>query len=141
SSAIYERLFARLAAFRPLGLSTSNGRTVALAATSGSAIGQMLPAVMEANHTATPLLVLSADRPDELHGTGASQSTRQKSLFGEHVRLAANVAAGVDPGDQVQQALAALAGDQHSAAGPVQLNLQFRDPLVPAPQERIIGQA
>lgn len=138
---IHVRIDERSAAFMALGLSQSTGRPVALAATSGSAIGQMLPAVMEANHTATPLLVLSADRPDELHGTGASQSTRQKNLFGEHVRLAANVAAGVDPGDQVQQALAALAGDQHSAAGPVQLNLQFRDPLVPAPQERIIGQA
>ncbi|MEG0213421.1 MAG: 2-succinyl-5-enolpyruvyl-6-hydroxy-3-cyclohexene-1-carboxylic-acid synthase [Glutamicibacter sp.] len=138
---IHVRIDERSAAFMALGLAQSTMRPVALAATSGSAIGQMLPAVMEANHTATPLLVLSADRPDELHGTGASQSTRQKTLFGEHVRLAANVPAGTDPQHEVQRALLALAGDQHTAAGPVQLNLQFRDPLTPAQDERIESQS
>ena len=138
---IHVRIDERSAAFMALGLAQSTMRPVALAATSGSAIGQMLPAVMEANHTATPLLVLSADRPDELHGTGASQSTRQKTLFGEHVRLAANVPAGADPQHEVQRALLALAGDQHTAAGPVQLNLQFRDPLTPAQDERIESQS
>lgn len=138
---IHVRIDERSAAFMALGLAQSTMRPVALAATSGSAIGQMLPAVMEANHTATPLLVLSADRPYELHGTGASQSTRQKTLFGEHVRLAANVPAGTDPQHEVQRALLALAGDQHTAAGPVQLNLQFRDPLTPAQDERIESQS
>ncbi|MEG2926958.1 MAG: 2-succinyl-5-enolpyruvyl-6-hydroxy-3-cyclohexene-1-carboxylic-acid synthase [Glutamicibacter sp.] len=138
---IHVRIDERSAAFMALGLAQSTMRPVALAATSGSAIGQMLPAVMEANHTATPLLVLSADRPDELHGTGASQSTRQKTLFGEHVRLAANVPAGADPQHEVQRALLALAGGQHTAAGPVQLNLQFRDPLTPAQDERIESQS
>ena len=61
--AIHVRIDERSAAFMALGLSQSTGRPVALAATSGSAIGQMLPAVMEANHTATPLLVLSASPP------------------------------------------------------------------------------
>lgn len=134
---IHVRIDERSAAFMALGLAQGTGRPAAVAATSGSAVGQMLPAVMEANHTATPLLVLSADRPDELHGTGASQSTRQKNLFGEHVRLAANVRAGADPQHELAQALAALAGNEQDPAGPVQLNLQFRDPLIPAPQERI----
>lgn len=137
---IHVRIDERSAAFMALGLAQGTGRPVALAATSGSAIGQMLPAVMEANHTATPLLVLSADRPDELHGTGASQSTRQKNLFGEHVRLAANVSAGADPQPELQQALDALAGNQQNPPGPVQLNLQFRDPLTPAPEEGIAEQ-
>jgi len=137
---IHVRIDERSAAFMALGLAQSTRTPVAVAATSGTAIGQMLPAVMEANHTATPLLVLSADRPDELHGTGASQSTKQKTLFGEHVRAALNVPAGQDPVAQVNQALKALAGSQLNPAGPVQLNLQFRDPLIPGEDETIGSQ-
>ncbi len=137
---IHVRIDERSAAFMALGLAQSTKTPVAVAATSGTAIGQMLPAVMEANHTATPLLILSADRPDELHGTGASQSTKQKTLFGEHARLALNVSAGQHPAEQLRQALAALAGDDTTPAGPVQLNLQFRDPLIPEESERIDDQ-
>ncbi|MGP9528963.1 2-succinyl-5-enolpyruvyl-6-hydroxy-3-cyclohexene-1-carboxylic-acid synthase [Glutamicibacter sp. AOP5-A2-18] len=137
---IHVRIDERSAAFMALGLAQSTRTPVAVAATSGTAIGQMLPAVMEANHTATPLLVLSADRPDELHGTGASQSTKQKTLFGEHVRAALNVSAGQDPVTHVNRALIALAGSQLNPAGPVQLNLQFRDPLIPGEDETIGSQ-
>lgn len=134
---IHVRIDERSAAFMALGLAQSTQRPVAVAATSGTAIGQMLPAVMEANHTATPLLVLSADRPDELHGTGASQSTKQKTLFGEHVRVALNVPAGAEPIEALEQALLNLQGTQLVPAGPVQLNVQFRDPLIPADSESI----
>lgn len=137
---IHVRIDERSAAFMALGLAQSTRTPVAVAATSGTAIGQILPAVMEANHTATRLLILSADRPDELHGTGASQSTKQKTLFGEHVRAALNVPAGQDPLAQVNQALIALAGSQLNPAGPVQLNLQFRDPLIPGDDETIDSQ-
>lgn len=137
---VHVRIDERSAAFMALGLSQASCTPVALAATSGSAIGQMLPAVMEANHTATPLLVLSADRPDELHGTGASQTTKQKTLFGEHVRAALNVAAGACPKEAIAQALAALRGSDALPAGPVQLNLQFRDPLTPEDASRIDAQ-
>jgi len=134
---VHVRIDERSAAFMALGLAQSTSTPVTVAATSGTAIGQMLPAVMEANHTSTPLLVLSADRPDELHGTGASQSTKQKTLFGEHVRLAANVPAGHQADASVDQALAALHGNELVPPGPVQLNLQFRDPLIPADNESI----
>ena len=134
---VHVRIDERSAAFMALGLAQSTATPVALAATSGTAIGQMLPAVMEANHTSTPLLVLSADRPDELHGTGASQSTKQKALFGGHVRVALNVPAGRQAGTCVEQALEALQGTGLFPAGPVQLNLQFRDPLIPAENESI----
>lgn len=134
---IHVRIDERSAAFMALGLAQSCKKPVAIAATSGTAIGQMLPAVMEANHTATPLLVLSADRPDELHGTGASQSTAQKALFGVHARASLNVRAGQEPKTTVHQALLALAGDDKTPPGPVQLNLQFRDPLTPSATERI----
>ncbi|WP_345470291.1 2-succinyl-5-enolpyruvyl-6-hydroxy-3-cyclohexene-1-carboxylic-acid synthase [Glutamicibacter ectropisis] len=134
---IHVRIDERSAAFMALGLAQSTRRPVIVAATSGTAIGQMLPAVMEANHTATPLLVVSADRPDELHGTGASQSTKQKTLFGEHVRVALNVSAGAEPIEAIKQALLNLQGTQLVPAGPVQLNVQFRDPLIPADSESI----
>ncbi|WP_404286353.1 2-succinyl-5-enolpyruvyl-6-hydroxy-3-cyclohexene-1-carboxylic-acid synthase [Glutamicibacter arilaitensis] len=138
---IHVRIDERSAGFLALGLSQGSKTPVALAATSGTAIGQLLPAVMEANHTATPLLVLAADRPDELLGTGASQSTDQKTLFGSHVRAALNVAAGVDPAPALAQALAALAGSDQRPGGPVQLNLQFRDPLTPGEADHVAQQA
>lgn len=135
--AVHVRIDERSAAFMALGLSQSRGVPAAVAATSGSAIGQMLPAVMEANHTGTPLLVLSADRPDELHGTGASQTTVQKELFGSHVRAALNVEAGAPAAHTVADALKGLRGTAAHPAGPVQLNLQFRDPLTPEDDSRI----
>ncbi|MGC0268719.1 2-succinyl-5-enolpyruvyl-6-hydroxy-3-cyclohexene-1-carboxylic-acid synthase [Glutamicibacter soli] len=138
---VHVRIDERSASFMALGLTQATGAPTAIAATSGSAIGQMLPAVMEANHTGTPLLVLSADRPDELHGTGASQSTRQKTLFGEHVRAALNVPAGDSPATALDMALAALRGRGQMPAGPVQLNLQFRDPLTPEDDSRVETQA
>ena len=93
---------------------------------------------MEANHAAVPLVVLSADRPEELRGTGANQTTVQLDLFGEHVRFAADVPAGSSPQRAVETALAAATGASRGLApGPVQLNLAFRDPLVPAPGEQL----
>jgi len=94
--------------------------------------------VMEANHAAVPLVVLSADRPDELRGTGANQTTDQLDLFGEHVRFAVDVPAGTDPQRAVETALSAATGVfEDTPPGPVQLNLAFRDPLVPPPGDHL----
>ncbi|MGO3149851.1 MAG: 2-succinyl-5-enolpyruvyl-6-hydroxy-3-cyclohexene-1-carboxylic-acid synthase [Glutamicibacter ardleyensis] len=137
---IHVRIDERSAGFLALGLSQGSQTPVALIATSGTAIGELLPAIMEANHTATPLLVLSADRPDELLGTGASQSTDQKQLFGTHVRTVLNVPAGADPSQALTEALSALAGSATRPGSPVQLNLQFRDPLTPGPTDTVANQ-
>lgn len=137
---IHVRIDERSAGFLALGLSQGTHAPVALVATSGTAIGELLPAIMEANHTATPLIVLSADRPDELLGTGASQSTDQKQLFGAHVREALNVPAGLDPSAALAQALSALAGSPARPGGPVQLNVQLRDPLTPGPTDQVADQ-
>ncbi|MDQ0078955.1 2-succinyl-5-enolpyruvyl-6-hydroxy-3-cyclohexene-1-carboxylic-acid synthase [Arthrobacter oryzae] len=127
------RIDERSAGFTALGLALSTGAPVAVLTTSGTAVGNLMPAVMEANHAAVPLVVLSADRPDELRGTGANQTTVQLDLFGEHVRFAADVPAGTDPERAVETALSAATGVfEDVAPGPVQLNLAFRDPLVPA---------
>ncbi|WLQ07053.1 2-succinyl-5-enolpyruvyl-6-hydroxy-3-cyclohexene-1-carboxylic-acid synthase [Arthrobacter oryzae] len=127
------RIDERSAGFTALGLALSTGAPVAVLTTSGTAVGNLMPAVMEANHAAVPLVVLSADRPDELRGTGANQTTVQLDLFGEHVRFAVDVPAGTDPQRAVETALSAATGVfEDTPPGPVQLNLAFRDPLVPA---------
>ncbi|MCU1518830.1 MAG: 2-succinyl-5-enolpyruvyl-6-hydroxy-3-cyclohexene-carboxylate synthase [Pseudarthrobacter sp.] len=132
------RIDERSAGFTALGLALSTGSPAAVLTTSGTAVGNLMPAVMEANHAAVPLVVLSADRPEELRGTGANQTTIQLDLFGEHVRFAADVDAGTSPLRAVETALAAATGAfSDLAPGPVQLNLAFRDPLVPAPGEKL----
>jgi 2-succinyl-5-enolpyruvyl-6-hydroxy-3-cyclohexene-1-carboxylate synthase len=127
------RIDERDAGFTALGLALATGAPAAVLTTSGTAVGNLLPAVMEANHAAVPLVVLSADRPEELRGTGANQTTVQPDLFGEHVRFAADVPAGENPLRAVETALSAATGAfEDIPPGPVQLNLAFRDPLVPA---------
>lgn len=132
------RIDERDAGFTALGLALATGAPAAVLTTSGTAVGNLLPAVMEANHAAVPLVVISADRPVELRGTGANQTTVQPDLFGEHVRFAADVPAGSDPRRAVETALSAATGAfEDTPPGPVQLNLAFRDPLVPAPGDRL----
>ncbi|MDQ6754747.1 MAG: 2-succinyl-5-enolpyruvyl-6-hydroxy-3-cyclohexene-1-carboxylic-acid synthase [Actinomycetota bacterium] len=127
------RIDERVAGFTALGLALGSGEPAAVLTTSGTAVGNLLPAVMEANHAAVPLLVLSADRPEELRGTGANQTTIQLDIFGEHVRFAADIPAGANPETAIGTALSAARGRLPGMpAGPVQLNLAFRDPLTPA---------
>lgn len=127
------RIDERVAGFTALGLALGANGPVAVVTTSGTAVGNLLPAVMEANHAGVPLVVLSADRPEELRGTGANQTTIQLDLFGEHVRFATDVPAGADPTSAVNTALTAAQGRLEGIpAGPVQVNLAFRDPLTPA---------
>ncbi len=129
----YVRIDERVAGFTALGLAQGSRGPAAVLTTSGTAVGNLMPAVMEANHAGTPLLVLSADRPEELRGTGANQTTMQLDLFGEHVRFATDVAAGIDPAGAIATALSAAQGRLEGIpAGPVQVNLAFRDPLTPA---------
>src|SRR6478736_6973266 len=130
------RIDERDAGFTALGLALSTGAPAAVLTTSGTAVGNLMPAVREANHAAVPLIVLSADRPEELRGTGANQTTVQPDLFGEQVRFAADVPAGSSPERAIQTGLSAATGAfPDFPPGPVQLNLAFRDPLVPNPDE------
>lgn len=130
---VHVRIDERVAGFTALGLALGSGEAAAVLTTSGTAVGNLLPAVMEANHAGVPLVVLSADRPVELRGTGANQTTHQLDLFGDHVRFATDVAAGIDPTSAVATALSAARGRLAGIpSGPVQVNLAFRDPLTPA---------
>ena len=135
---LHVRIDERSASFTALGLAKAGGRPVAVLCTSGTAAANFHPAVIEADESAVPLLVLTADRPPELRGAGASQTIDQVKLYGEAVRWYAEP--GVPekvPGlaaywrSLACQAWAHAAGAAGTFPGPVHVNLPFRDPLVP----------
>jgi 2-succinyl-5-enolpyruvyl-6-hydroxy-3-cyclohexene-1-carboxylate synthase len=145
---LHVRVDERSAGFLALGLARASaaaeppGVPVAIVTTSGTAVANLHPAVLEASHAGLPLLVLSADRPHELRGTGANQTTDQMGLFGSAVRLAVDVPAPVglpsearDLRSIVARAVAAAMGSRTGSPGPVQLNLGYREPLVPVDDE------
>lgn len=109
---------------------------VAVVGTSGTAVANLHPAVAEAEASGTPLVVVSADRPHEMWGTGANQVTWQSGIFGRTVRGALDVPAGFPPDERldaaVGRALLLACGTLSGDPGPVQLNVGFREPLVPA---------
>lgn len=126
----------RSAAFFALGLATDSKRPVALLCTSGSAPGHYLPAVMEAHHSGVGLIAITADRPEELRGVGANQTTTQAGLFGSFCRVSFEVEAPIgDDGEASQaqevaeRAMAEAAGVSGQRPGPVHVNVAFREPL------------
>ncbi len=135
---VHVRVDERGAAFTALGIARATGRPAGVLTTSGTAVGNLLPAVLEADHAEVPLVVLSADRPPELRGTGANQTTRQPGIFGDHVRAAVDLLPEDDVPARLAGPLAALAGrgpDGPRPPGPVQLNVALREPLHPGPED------
>lgn len=128
----------RSAAFFALGAAQASGEPVALLCTSGTAVANYHPAVCEADESALPLLVLSADRPPELRGIGAGQTIDQIKVFGSSVRWFCEVGTHEADDDGLLhyrsvacRALAAARGE--TRPGPVHLNLPWREPLAPVP--------
>ena len=135
----------RSAGFIALGAARAHvlngrGRCAAVVTTSGTAVSNLHPAVSEADAAGIPLLVISADRPHELVGTGASQTTEQTGLFAPALRLGVDLPADLaaDLGGhaadaaitgQVRRAVAAATGTLSRDPGPVQINARFRPPL------------
>ncbi len=146
---VHIRIDERSAAFTALGLALATGRPTGVVTTSGTAAGNLLPAVMEAELSGAPLAVITADRPEELHGTGANQTTWQQGMFAGRVRDEVHLEQSdileghlrLEPASrddlmavETQVGLLmrqATASSTTSAPGPVHLNIGFRDPLVP----------
>jgi 2-succinyl-5-enolpyruvyl-6-hydroxy-3-cyclohexene-1-carboxylate synthase len=135
---LHVRVDERSAAFLALGLAKAGGRPAAVLCTSGTAAANFHPAVVEADESGVPLLVLTADRPPELRGTGSNQTIDQLKLFGTAVRWFAE--AGVPearPGMNAYwrslacRAWTAASGAGGTFPGPVHVNLPLREPLVP----------
>jgi len=139
---LHVRIDERAAGFLALGLAKASGDPAVVVTTSGTAVANLHPAVLEASHAGVPLLVLSADRPHELRGTGANQTTDQVKLFGAAVRSFAEIpapderpAAGAGQAAAWRavavRAVAAARGTLTGDPGPVHVNVAFREPLVP----------
>lgn len=118
---IHVRIDERTAAFFALGIIKATKRPVPVVCTSGTAVANYHPAVLEASHTNAPLLVLTADRPAMLRKTGANQTTEQARIFGKAVRYFADIDGPVYPMELPLDSL---------RTGPVHLNLQFDEPLL-----------
>ncbi|MBC8519519.1 MAG: 2-succinyl-5-enolpyruvyl-6-hydroxy-3-cyclohexene-1-carboxylic-acid synthase [Gammaproteobacteria bacterium] len=124
----------RDAAFMALGQSKKREVPTALICTSGTAVANWLPAVIEAYHSSTPLLLLSADRPPELHNCGANQTIAQNNIFGEQVSARYTT----PPPDEIDDPVTQLTelvpqmieSMENPAPGPVHLNIPFREPLL-----------
>ncbi len=125
----------RSAAFFASGMAKRLAQPVALVCTSGTAAANFFPALVEAHLTHVPLLVLTADRPHELRDNGAPQAIDQNRLYGSHVKWFVEVALPEANNNALRYirtlANRAVALTNAIPAGPVHLNMPFREPLVP----------
>jgi 2-succinyl-5-enolpyruvyl-6-hydroxy-3-cyclohexene-1-carboxylate synthase len=143
---VYTHIDERGAAFFALGLALASNKPVAVLCSSGTATANFFPAVIEARYSGVPLLVLTADRPHELRGSGANQTIDQIKLYGDHALWSVEVALpeAEPPGLAVRNlrglAARALATANGTPRGPVHLNFPFRKPLEPIPVESDLHQ-
>ena len=133
---LHVRLDERSLGFQALGSGLATGVPTALIVTSGTAVANLHPAVLEASHSGVPILLLTADRPHELRGVGANQTTNQVGIFADGVRACFDLEAPTEdaPAHEdvryvVASALANATGTTGNQPGPVQVNLAFREPL------------
>jgi 2-succinyl-5-enolpyruvyl-6-hydroxy-3-cyclohexene-1-carboxylate synthase len=127
----------RSSAFFGLGIAAGSGKPVAMFCTSGTAAANHFAAVVEACMARVPIIVMTADRPPELHGVGANQTIDQQNLFGSYVKWFCDTGVPV-AGDRERHRWAQFGVDAITHAvrfpppGPVHLNLPFREPLLPS---------
>ncbi|OLR90719.1 2-succinyl-5-enolpyruvyl-6-hydroxy-3-cyclohexene-1-carboxylic-acid synthase [Actinokineospora bangkokensis] len=130
---LHVRVDERAAAFLALGLSRASGRPSAVVCTSGTAVANLHPAVLEAHHSGVGVLLITADRPPELHGSGANQTIDQRGIFGSAAVAVDFPVAERRPGQNpVWRGLVCRGVARAETGIPVQLNVPFREPLVPS---------
>ena len=141
---LHVRIDERTAGFLAIGLAIAAGAPVCVAMTSGTAVANLGPAVVEANYARVPLIVLSANRPYEMLGTGANQTMEQLGYFGTQVRATISLGLAEDAPERMDalnatwrsatcRVLAAATGARSANAGPVHFDIPLREPLVPDP--------
>ena len=143
---LHVRIDERGAGFLALGLAIESGRPALVVCTSGTAVANLHPAVLEAHHSVVPMILLTADRPAELRGIRSNQTTVQPGIFAGAVRLSDDVEAPDGSAGEGDIAVR-LAGRAHGASlgtgtlnpGPVHLNLAFREPLSAAIELAVAG--
>ncbi|OBI52662.1 2-succinyl-5-enolpyruvyl-6-hydroxy-3-cyclohexene-1-carboxylic-acid synthase [Mycobacterium kyorinense] len=139
---LHVRIDERTAGYLAIGLAVAGDAPVCVAMTSGTAVANLGPAVVEANYARVPLIVLSANRPYELLGTGANQTMEQLGYFGTQVRATISLGLAEDAPEQMDalnatwrsatcRVLVAATGARTANAGPVQFDIPLREPLVP----------
>jgi len=140
---LHVRIDERAAGFLAVGLARAAAlrgerAPVAVVTTSGTAVANLHPAVLEAHHAGLPLVLLTADRPHELRGTGANQTTEQKGIFAGAVRLMLDLSAPTGAARETEhlrrvaaEAVAVALGTATGDPGPVHVNLAYREPLHP----------
>ncbi|MBV9319814.1 MAG: 2-succinyl-5-enolpyruvyl-6-hydroxy-3-cyclohexene-1-carboxylic-acid synthase [Mycobacterium sp.] len=142
---LHVRIDERTAGYLAIGLAVAAGAPVCVAMTSGTAVANLGPAVVEANYARVPLIVLSANRPYELLGTGANQTMEQLGYFGTQVRATISLGLAEDAPERIDafnatwrsatcRVLAAATGSRSANAGPVHFDIPLREPLVPDPE-------
>jgi len=137
---IYMNIDERSAAFFALGMAKAKRKPVAVLCTSGTAVANYMPAVVEAYYARVPLIVLTADRPHELRDAGAPQTIDQLNIYGKHVKWFVEMALPESSEEMLRYArtVAARAAAVAMAgpSGPVHLNFPLREPLVPTIKEQ-----
>ena len=133
----------RAAGFMALGMAKATGRPVAVTCTSGTAVANLLPAVVEAYEARVPLIVLTADRPPELRDVGAGQAIDQLKVFGSAAKWFVELGNG-EPGRDWATHVRALACRAWATAaegrrGPVHVNIPLREPLAPVREDLNAG--
>jgi 2-succinyl-5-enolpyruvyl-6-hydroxy-3-cyclohexene-1-carboxylate synthase len=142
---LHVRIDERTAGYLAIGLAIAAGAPVCVAMTSGTAVANLGPAVVEANYARVPLIVLSANRPYELLGTGANQTMEQLGYFGTQVRATINLGLAEEAPERMDalnatwrsatcRVLVAATGARTANAGPVHFDIPLREPLVPDPE-------
>ena len=125
---IQVRIDERDAGFLALGIAKVTGKPVPVVVTSGSAVANLLPAIVEAFHSAVPVIVLSADRPASARGKSAPQTINQFGIFGTFVKSQIDVAPDQSDLTQVSKVIDLTITNR---PGPAQVNIQFELPLLP----------
>ena len=134
---VHVRIDERTAAFLALGAAIKTGKPTAVLTTSGTAVANLFPAIVEAKYAGIPFIVLTADRPAATQGTGVSQVIIQREIFGDYVSRSIEIASEsllietASAREAIRERINSVLSAAERSRGPVHLNIALAEPLVP----------